>query len=44
MLLVGIDWADAEHVYCMMDEAGAPLASGSIPHTITPAVTEDARC
>ncbi len=33
MLLVGIDWADAEHVYCMMDETGATLASGSIPHT-----------
>ena len=33
MLLVGIDWADAEHVYCVMDEAGATLASGSIPHT-----------
>ncbi len=33
MLLVGIDWADAEHVYCVMDEAGAVLASGSIPHT-----------
>jgi transposase len=33
VLLVGIDWADAEHVYCVMDEAGTTLASGSIPHT-----------
>jgi len=33
VLLVGIDWADAAHAYCVMDEAGATLASGSIPHT-----------
>ncbi len=33
MLLVGIDWADATHVYCVMDEAGTTLASGTIPHT-----------
>jgi transposase len=33
VLLVGIDWADVAHVYCVMDEAGATLASGSIPHT-----------
>jgi transposase len=33
VLLVGIDWADAEHVYCLMDESGATLASGTIDHT-----------
>ena len=33
MLLVGIDWADKEHVYCLMDDTGATLASGAIPHT-----------
>jgi transposase len=33
VLLVGIDWADAEHVYCLMDESGTTLASGTIEHT-----------
>ena len=33
MLLVGIDWADAEHVYCLMDDAGTTLATGTIDHT-----------
>ncbi len=33
MLLVGIDWADTAHVYCLMDEGGTTLASGTIPHT-----------
>jgi transposase len=33
MLLVGIDWADAEHVYCLMDETGTTLATGTIDHT-----------
>lgn len=33
MLFVGIDWADAEHVYCLMDETGQTLASETIPHT-----------
>ncbi len=33
MLLVGIDWADKEHVYCVMDEAGTTLATGTIEHT-----------
>ena len=33
MLLVGIDWADAEHVYCLMDDAGAVLKTGAIPHS-----------
>ena len=33
MLLVGIDWADTEHVYCLMDEAGTVLATGQVPHT-----------
>ena len=33
MLLVGIDWADREHVYCVMDEAGATLSTGTIEHT-----------
>lgn len=33
MLLVGIDWADTEHVYCLMDEAGTTLATGTIAHT-----------
>lgn len=33
MLLVGIDWADAEHVYCFMDDTGTTLASGTVPHT-----------
>ncbi len=33
MLLVGIDWADAKHVYCVMDEAGNTLATGTISHT-----------
>ncbi len=33
MLLVGIDWADAAHVYCLMDETGTTLTSGTIPHT-----------
>jgi len=33
VLLVGIDWADKEHVYCLMDEAGTTLATGAIAHT-----------
>lgn len=33
MLLVGIDWADREHVYCVMDEAGTMLSTGTIEHT-----------
>ncbi len=33
MLLVGIDWADSAHVYCLMDEGGTTLASGTMPHT-----------
>ena len=33
MLLVGIDWADTEHVYCLMDESGTTLATGTIDHT-----------
>jgi len=33
MLLVGIDWADVEHVYCLMDESGTTLATGTIDHT-----------
>ena len=33
MLLVGIDWADKEHVYCLMDEAGTTLSTGTIEHT-----------
>ncbi len=33
MLLVGIDWADTEHVYCLMDDTGATLATGTIAHT-----------
>lgn len=33
LLLVGIDWGDAEHTYCVMDEAGAVVTSGAIPHT-----------
>ncbi len=33
MLLVGVDWADTEHVYCVMDEAGTVLATGTTPHT-----------
>ena len=33
MLLVGIDWADAEHIYCLMDDTGATLAAGTIDHT-----------
>ena len=33
MLLVGIDWADKEHVYCLMDDAGTTLSTGTIEHT-----------
>ncbi len=33
MLLVGIDWADAEHVYCLMDDIGSILETGTIPHS-----------
>lgn len=33
MLLVGIDWANTEHIYCLMDDAGATLATGTIDHT-----------
>lgn len=33
MLLVGIDWADQNHVYCLMDEAGTTLSTGTIEHT-----------
>ena len=33
MLLVGIDWADTEHVYCLMDDTGTTLATGTIDHT-----------
>jgi len=32
-MLVGIDWADKEHVYCLMDDAGTTLATGTIEHT-----------
>ncbi len=31
--MIGIDWADTEHVYCLMDETGATLAAGTIAHT-----------
>ena len=31
--MVGIDWADTEHVYCLMDESGTTLATGTIDHT-----------
>lgn len=30
---MGIDWADAEHTYCVMDEAGGVVTHGTIPHT-----------
>jgi len=33
VLLVGIDWADAEHVYCLMDDTGSILETGTIPHS-----------
>ncbi len=33
MLLVEIDWADKEHVYCLMDEAGTTLSTGTVEHT-----------
>ncbi len=33
VLLVGIDWADAEHVYCLMDDTGSVLETGTIPHS-----------
>lgn len=33
MLLVGIDWADKEHVYCLMDEARTTLSTGIVEHT-----------
>jgi len=33
VLLVGIDWADREHVYFLMDEAGTTLSTGTIEHT-----------
>jgi len=33
VLLVGIDWADREHVYCLMDEAGTTLSTGTMEHT-----------
>jgi transposase len=33
VLLVGIDWADAEHVYCLMDDASSVLETGTIPHS-----------
>ena len=33
MLLVGIDWADKEHVYCLMDETGTTLSTGMVEHT-----------
>lgn len=33
MLLVGIDWADREHVYCLIDKAGSTLSTGTIEHT-----------
>jgi transposase len=33
VLLVGIDWADKEHVYCLMDDAGTTLSTGTIEHT-----------
>ena len=32
-MLVGIDWADKEHVYCLMDDTGTTLATGTIEHT-----------
>ena len=33
MLLVGIDWADREHVYCLMDEAAPRCRAGTMEHT-----------
>ena len=33
VLLVGIDWADKAHVYCLMDDAGTTLSTGTMEHT-----------
>lgn len=32
LLLVGIDWADEQHAYCVMDETGGLVTHGTIPH------------
>ena len=33
MLLVGIDWAEAEHAVCLMDATGAVRQRLTVPHT-----------
>ncbi|MBA3690242.1 MAG: IS110 family transposase [Actinobacteria bacterium] len=34
MIYVGIDWAEAHHDACVMDEAGAVLAKGRVPQGV----------
>lgn len=34
MIYVGIDWAEAHHDACVMDEAGAVLANGRVPEGV----------
>ena len=33
MLLVGIDWAEAEHAACLLPPDGAPMRRLAVPHT-----------
>ena len=33
MLLLGIDWAEAEHAVCLMDAAGTVRRRLRVPHT-----------
>ena len=34
MIFVGVDWAEAHHDICILDEAGAILARKRIPDTL----------
>jgi transposase len=34
VIFVGIDWAEAHHDVCMLDEAGAVLAKGRVDHSV----------
>lgn len=31
---IGVDWADTEHAVWVEDEAGAPIATQTVPHTV----------
>jgi hypothetical protein len=34
MWYAGVDWADDHHVVVVLDQAGEPLATQQVPHTV----------